>query len=258
MKRRCAPVLPLLFALLLALAVSGCSATRGNGKVLRIGVRGDIPDFGYQNPDSGRFYGLEVDIAEEMARRMGYTAELVADTAEARAELLENGTVDCLIACYTITDARRERFDFSAPYYYDNTVAVVESTTGFNGLRDLRSARVGVLEGSTAGDLFTAAMAAVAPGRPGFALAELGSYEELSAALARGEVDAVCMDNSIANKYMAEDPLYSDRVRFVLPDSEQAYGVATLKESALSAPIAEAIDAMLADGTIDAIVAQWS
>lgn len=147
MKRRRAPVLPLLFALLLALTVSGCSAAPGGGKVLRVGVRSDIPDFGYQNPDSGRFYGLEIDIAEELARRMGYTAEFVADTAEARAELLDNGTVDCLIACYTITDERREQFDFSAPYYHDETVAVAELSCLYGWFQSLRNARIGVLEG---------------------------------------------------------------------------------------------------------------
>ena len=278
MKRR----LTLLFALLLALAVSGCSAApSSSGKVLRIGVREDIPDFGYRNPDSDRFYGLEIDIAQEMAARMGYEAEFVAESAQERAEMLLAGEVDCLAACFTITDERREQFDFSAPYYQDETVAVVEISTLYGALDPLYNDRIGVLEGSTAEDIFTAGMAelghepATGLGGEGFTFAHYSSYDELSQALERGDITAMCMDNSIARKYMtnesgqndntlAGDKLFSisendqgDRTSFVIPGGEQSYGVATVKGSPYSAPVAEAIDAMLADGTIDAICNKW-
>lgn len=287
MKRRCALLLPLFFALLLALAASGCAAASGNsGRVLRIGVREDIPDFGYRNPDSDRFYGMEIDIAEEMARRMGYEVEFIADTAQARADLLNTGAADCLVACFTITDERRERFDFSAPYYHDDTVAVAELSCLYGWFKSLRNARIGVLEGSTAADLFAAGMESVGyhekteGSDEGYTIAAYESYDALSDALERGDIDAMCMDHSIAKKYMntgmgrndntlaGDDPgavqegdlegtIEGDRVSYVVPGGAQAYGVATNKGSPLSAPIAATIDEMLADGTIDAIREKW-
>lgn len=89
------------------------------------------------------------------------------------------------------------------------------------------------------------------------------------------------MDQSIAKKYMnagmgrndntltGDDPdavqegdlegtIAGDRVSYVVPGGTQAYGVATNKGSALSAPIAAAIDEMLADGTIETICEKWA
>ena len=68
----------LLTAVLLscALALAGCAGGAGGDKAgasgegtLRVGVRSDVVGFGYLNENTGKYYGLEIDIAEELARR---------------------------------------------------------------------------------------------------------------------------------------------------------------------------------------------
>ena len=64
--------------------------------------------------NTGKYYGLEIDIAEELARRLGYAdVEFVSVLPETRKEMLLDGQVDCLVACYSVAASRAENFDLS-------------------------------------------------------------------------------------------------------------------------------------------------
>ena len=237
---------------LLAGLMAGAQAALADSSALTVGVRDDIVNFGFLNETTGKYYGLEIDLAQELASRLGRDeVEFVSVTPTTKRESLESGKVDCIIACYSITDARLEVFDFSEPYYHDDTVLMVQKSSLFTTRKDLVGATVGVLAGSTAGDLVTRAIEAIDPDR-GVKLWEGEDYQALSDALERGEVDALCMDGCIAQAYMNEDRLY-------LPGSlaTQYYGVATRKGSDLSGQVAEAVEGMLSDGTVDALVDKW-
>ena len=95
----------LLVAVALACALAGLAGCSGenakgspaSGKALRVGVRSDVVGFGYLNEGTGKYYGLEIDIAEEMAARMGYgSVEFVTVTPDTRKDMLVNGEVDCI------------------------------------------------------------------------------------------------------------------------------------------------------------------
>ena len=75
----------------------------------------------------------------------------------------------------------------------------------------------------------------------------------MSQALEEGEVDAAVMDGSIAGTYIDDDRSLLD-----VNISDQLYGVATQKDSDLSPRIAEAVQAMLNDGTIAALIEKWN
>ena len=106
-RTRGATLLLVALALVCALAgLAGCGSGEGaegtpaNGEALRVGVRSDVVGFGYLNEGTGKYYGLEIDIAEEMAARMGYgTVEFVTVTPDTRKDMLANGDVDCMVAC---------------------------------------------------------------------------------------------------------------------------------------------------------------
>ena len=89
----------LLTAVLLscALALAGCAGGAGGDKAgasgegtLRVGVRSDVVGFGYLNENTGKYYGLEIDIAEELARRdLGCLDSEPADYTELNARMDE-------------------------------------------------------------------------------------------------------------------------------------------------------------------------
>lgn len=267
----------LLVTLLLActlMGLAGCSnggedtGAKSNGKTLRVGVRSDVIGFGYLNEDTGKYYGLEIDIANEMAERMGYgDVEFVSVLPETRKEMLMNNEVDTMIACYSIAESREKNFDFSPAYYEDDSIIMVEDSSLVADIEGLKGMTFATMAGSntapqlvlklmdagfTSGEAITQTEDHAETQFDNFRLVQLASYQDLSKALEEGTIDAACMDGSIANTYMDAD-------RNILDFSidTQEYGVATQKDSALSQPVADAIRSMIDDGTIAALTDKW-
>lgn len=260
-------------ALLMLVGLAGCStsSTPTGNDTLKVGVRADVVGFGYLNDQTGKYSGLEIDIAQEMANRLGYKdVEFVTVLPENRKEMLQNGEVDCLVACYSISDTRLENFDFSPSYYADQSIIMLQNSSLIASVDQLKGQNIGAMSGSNTApqlvlkltDLGFTNGQSVSETKTGditttqydtFTLTQLPSYQELSDALEAGTIDAAAIDGSIAGTYMFDD-------RNILPNfsiQEQDYGVATQKDSALSQPVADTIQAMLDDGTIANLVDKW-
>lgn len=251
-----------------AAGAAGRIAGGGSG-TLRAGVRADVVGFGYLNEGTGNYYGLEIDLVSELAKRLGYgDVEFVTVVPDDRKERLLAGEVDLVAACYSIADSRLENFDFSPAYYDDEVVAVVQNSSLIESVDDMRGLTFGTMAGSNAAPLLSVKLyeTGFSNGEPVTAnddnsevefdtwrLRQFPGYQELSDALEQGVVDAMVLDGAIAHTYM--DDKRSVLEGFVV--AEQSYGVATQKDSALSAPVAEAVQAMLDDGTVAALQDKW-
>ena len=106
--------------------------------VVRIGVKADFPPFGMLDA-SGAPVGLEIDLAHDVARRLGVTPALVRVTTENRLQRLEQGAVDVVIATTADTAERRRVATAIEPAYYAGGVTVMLSQkqpiTDWAGLR---------------------------------------------------------------------------------------------------------------------------
>lgn len=254
--------------------LAGCAddadrGTASNGQTLCVGVRSDVVGFGYLNENTGKYYGLEIDIANEMAARMGYAdVEFVTVTPDTRKDMLLNGDVDCMVACYSIAESREKNFDFSPSYYTDASVVMVENSSLITGVEGLKGRTFGTMAGTnTAPQLviklteggFTSGEALTANEDNSdvlfdtFHLVQMATYQDLSRALEEGVIDAACMDGAIAHTYLS-----ADRSLLDYTIDTQEYGVATQKDSALSQPVADAIQGMLDDGTIASLTDKWN
>lgn len=263
----------MLGALPASLLMAGCSdgavgAITGSG-TLRAGVRADVVGFGYLNEGTGNYYGMEIDLVEELASRLGYGGvEFVTILPENRKEMLLDGQVDLIAACYSIAETRLENFDFSPAYYDDRVIAVVQNSSLIEGIDDMRGLTFGTMSGAnaapllstklyedgfTSGEVVTANEDNSDVSFDTWHLLQFPSYQELSDALEDGTVDAMVLDGAIAQTYMDDKRHVIDG--FVV--AEQSYGVATQKGSELSAPVAEAVQEMLDDGTVATLVDKW-
>ena len=257
-----------------ASAVGSDSAAASTAKVgegaLTVGVRADVMGFGYLNEKTKKYYGLEIDIARDMAERMGYhDIEFKTVTPENRKEMLLDGKIDAIVACYSIADTRKKNFDFSPAYYDDHVIAVVQNTSMIESIDGMKGHTFGTMSGANAAPLLNNKLQEI-----GFStgtseilgsadqdvqfdtwhLLQFPSYQELSDALEEGTVDAMVLDGAIAKTYM-------DDKRHELEGFEvakQSFGVATQKGSALSAPVSETIQAMLDDKTIAGLIDKWN
>lgn len=141
-------------ATLAAVVLPACSNSNSDmsGKArLNVGVRSDIVGFSERNPNNGKYYGFEIDLANELTNRLGYGGcSFISVTPETREEMLSSGKVDCLIACYSISDERKKLFDFSAAYYTDSVILVVENTSLIQSFSQLKGGTIGTVSGTNA------------------------------------------------------------------------------------------------------------
>ena len=236
--------------------------------VLRVGVKNAVIGFGYQDPITGEYTGMEIDIAKALAEQLGVDVEFTTVTAATRTELLDSGDIDCVLATFTITDERKQSWDFTTPYYTDHVTVLVEDSSGIKSLADLKGKLVGVSSGSTSARALTSAMidAGVIDGTgfdketfdpatwtEGISFQQFDDYPGISTALAAGQVDAFCVDKSILAVYKTEGRSYiADEF------APQDYGIATKKGSGFSTYCEDFVTAKLADGTIAGWVADYN
>ena len=234
--------------------------------VLRVGVKNAVLGFGFQDELTGEYSGMEISLAQKIAEYLGVDVEFTAVTAATRTELLDSGDIDCVLATFTITEERKKSWDFTTPYYTDYVTVLVEDASGIKTLADLKDKKVGVSSGSTSakalvkamieagvlsGDGFDADSFDPATWTDGVSFAQYDDYPTISTALSAGEVDAFCVDKSILAVYHTDGRSYIDD-KF----SPQEYGIATTKDSGMSELCETLITGWLADGTIDALIAE--
>ena len=232
--------------------------------VLNVGVKNAVVGFGFQDTITGEYSGMEITLAEKIADYLGVDVEFTAVTAATRTELLDSGDIDCVIATFTITDERKESWDFSTPYYTDYVTVLVENSSGIKDLAGLVDKKVGVSSGSTSAKSLVSAMidAGVIEGADfdpdtfdpalwteGVSFQQYDDYPTISTGLSAGEVDAFCVDKSILAIYNTESRSYIED-----EFAPQEYGVATTKGSGLSEVVNDLVEGWLADGTIDALI----
>lgn len=232
------------------LSLGGCASS---GDVLRVGTKIDVPAFGFQNPETGNVEGMEVDIARELAARLMGSADKLQVTgvnASTRSAMLDNGTLDAVMATFTITEDRKRSYNFSQPYYTDHIGILVKKDAGIADFRALDGKTVGVAMAATTRDKLNEAAQ-----KAGITLsfAEYATYPELKIALVAGRVAAFSVDRSILAGYV-------DSTTMLLPDefAPQEYGVATARSNTqLAEQIDAAVGDMLADGTLLALQQRW-
>ncbi len=234
--------------------------------VLRVGVKNAVIGFGYQDPLTQEYSGLEITLANKIAEHLGVEVEFTAVTAATRTELLDSGDIDCVLATFTITDERKESWDFSSPYYTDYVTVLVENASGITSLEGLKDKKVGVSSGSTSakalvkamidggfisGDSFNEDTFDPALWTEGVSFHQYDDYPTISTALSAGEIDAFCVDKSILAAYNSEGRSYiADKF------SPQDYGVATKKGSGLTSVVEGLITGWLSDGTIGGLITE--
>jgi polar amino acid transport system substrate-binding protein len=110
---------------------------------LVVGVKRDVPLWGFTDPKTGKPAGLEPDLARDLASRLGVQLELVGLLTAERISAVEQRRVDVLIATLSDTPERQAQLDLVLPHYYASGVNVLaRRSEGFRQWADLRDRRV--------------------------------------------------------------------------------------------------------------------
>ena len=211
------------------------------------------PPYIYLNND-GVPAGIDVEIATEAFRRMGYAARFESIDWEQKTNLVESGTIDCIWGCFSM-DGREQLYRWVGPYMVSRQVVAVNADSGIETLADLAGKTMMVQSTTKPEEIF---LAGTDPRIPQFG--ELLSAEDRSvqyAMLNCGYVDAIAahetailqyMQDCNANFRILEEPLLVTGigVAFALNDTR-----------GLDEKLTETFAAMRADGTMKQIVGKY-
>jgi polar amino acid transport system substrate-binding protein len=211
-------------------------------------IQGGEP-YAFQDPhDSARLLGFEVEIADGLARRLGVRAEFVQNDWSTLVPSLERGDFDIILNGLEVTAARRERVAFTRPYYaFSETLVVRRDDATVRSLNDLRGRRAGTLAASFGFELLRAT--------PGVDMVLYEGVEEPYIDLEQGRLDAVVLDNVIADRYGLVRPT----LRAAATVGEGTYAIAVRPgDHALLQAVDTALGEMIGAGELRAILTRWS
>ncbi|MDZ4180119.1 MAG: transporter substrate-binding domain-containing protein [Coriobacteriia bacterium] len=238
------------------LALAGCAGEAENGTT----GEGEIATFVFANSGAykpfsfdqgGEIVGFDVDIANEIASRIGRTPDMQSPIPfDTLIQGLRDGRYDALVASHGITDERKEQVDFTRPYYRSGAQTFVAADNDtIAGVDDLSDAKIGDVKAST--------YLALAQGIAGEN--NVVTYESDIVALqdlTTGRLDAVITDKLVGLMAMDESGLGIKSVGAVLESDEM--GIAVQKgDTELLDAINEALEEMIADGTYEEISLRW-
>ena len=221
-----------------------------DGGTLIVGFDQDFPPMGFVG-DDGEYTGFDLELAQEVAKRLGleYKAQPIAwDSKDA---LLKSGEIDCIWNGFTM-NGREDEYTWSEPYLDNQQVFVVRADSGINSEKDLAGKTVDVQTDSSA----EAALKDNTELSSTFSTEIIPDYNTGFMNLESGAVDAVAMDIVVA-KYQIE----SRSAEFKILDYEIAseqYGVGFAKgNDAVKDQVQKTLEEMAADGTLAKISTKW-
>ncbi|MDN4473609.1 glutamate ABC transporter substrate-binding protein [Demequina zhanjiangensis] len=191
---------------------------------ITIGTKFDQPLFGLLAP-SGTPEGFDVEIGKIIASELGISEDSIewVETVSANREpFIQDGSVDMVVATYTINDDRKELVSFAGPYYNaGQALMTLSTTTDIQSPDDLAGKTVCSVTGSTPAQN-------IADNFPEAELALFDAYTDCLEPLRNGQVDVVTTDNVILAGYVAE----SDGEFQVVgePFTEEPYGIGVALE----------------------------
>jgi polar amino acid transport system substrate-binding protein len=195
--------------------------------------------------DPSHLVGFEVDIMAALCRRLGVQPEMKQYAWSNLVPSLERGDFDVAMNGLEATAERADRIRLSQPYFTFAETLAVRAGSPYKTLADLKGKRVGTLSQTVAHDILRA--------QPLEAVVYEGNVEPYLD-LEQGRIDAVLLDNIIAQRYgcTSEHPTI-----VCLPDdvTRGTYIIGIRKaDPELAAAIDSAILAMRADGTLEGIL----
>lgn len=117
------------------------SEAESGDKVYKIATDTTFAPFEFEN-DKGEMVGIDLDLLKAIAEDQGFEYELVVAGFSAATTGLEAGEYDAVIAGMSITDARKEKYDFSEPYYDSGVGMAVNADSDIASYEDLNGKTV--------------------------------------------------------------------------------------------------------------------
>lgn len=231
------------------------AATEGTVKTpsgkFTVGFDQEFPPMGFVG-DDGQFTGFDLDLAKEVASRLGLEFVPQPINWDAKDMELDSGNIDCIWNGFTM-QGREDDYTWVGPYMANNQVFVVTADSDIASKADLAGKAVEVQKDSSG----LAALQGEAELSASFgSMTEVADYNTALMDLESGACDAVCMDSIVAGYQIKS----SGKDMKIIDDTLAAeeYGIGFKKgEDELAKAVYDTLMEMKDDGTVAKISNDW-
>ncbi|HFU4386448.1 TPA: ABC transporter substrate-binding protein/permease [Streptococcus suis] len=207
----------------------------------------------FEFKDSDQVYkGLDVDIINEVAKRSGWKMNQSFPGFDAAVNAVQSGSADALMAGTTITEARKQVFTFSDPYFDTKIIVATTKANKISSYEDLKGKTVGVKNGTTSQTFLEENK-----NKYGFSIKTFDTGDLMYNSLATGSVNAV-MDDEAVIQYAIQQG--QDLSLNIPGEPIGSFGFSVKKGSKyeyLVDDFNKALAEMKEDGTYETIMNKW-
>ena len=218
-------------------------------KTIKIAVPTDYPPYGSVDKTMTP-QGLDVEMAQLIARKLGVKVELVPVTSANRIPYLQTRKADLVISTLGKNAEREKVIDFSSAYAPFFQAVYAGKNLNIKGFADMGGKTVAV----TRGAMEDQELAKVAP-----ASLEYKRFEDNNATIAAfvaGQTQTLATSAAVAGNMMQKNPQLGAEYKLLLKDSPCFIGIAK-GEDALKTKVNDIIAGAKKDGTLDAMAKKW-
>ena len=223
-------------------------------KVLRAGIMTDSIPGAFYN-DNNEWVGFDVDIANEIAKRLECEIEQVAVNNKTRIAFVQQGRIDISVANMTHKRERDKSIDFSITYFFDGQKLLAPKGK-FTNHKDFIGKKIATMQGTTSEINLRNKLAELGVENPDEYIISFQKESECFQALQMGRVAGWTTDSTILLGYAAKEPgkfeLLGDFI------SDEPYGIGLPEDdSKLRDAVNFALQDMWNDGTYMEIYNKW-
>ena len=240
----------LALVLICMFALSGMAMA----ETLTMATNAAFPPYEFYDDETGEIVGIDAEVAAAICEKLGYELKIEDMAFDSIINSISSGKSDFGMAGMTVTPARQESVDFTISYATGIQVVIVKEDSDITSVDDLFAEGanhvVGVQMGTT-GDIYCS------DDIEGAGLGTIQRFNngtDATLALVSGKVDCVVIDNEPAKNYVAaNEGLKILDTQYAVED----YAIALAKDSELTEKINAALEELIADGTVQAIVDKY-
>ena len=211
---------------------------------LRVGTEGTYAPFTFHDA-SGALVGFDVEIATEIAKRLGVTAEFVEGPWDGLIAGIDANRYDVVINQVGITDARKEKYDFSEPYIASKAVLIVKGdNTTIASFADLA--------GKKAAQTLTSNFGKLAE-ENGAELVGTDGFDQSIALVLQGRADATINDSLSFYDFKKQQPDADVKIAATQENADYSGVLLAKGKPELVEAINKALEEIKADGTYAAL-----
>ena len=199
---------------------------------------------------SGKLVGFEIDLVEEVAKRLGKEAKIENIPFNGLFSAVQSGQIAAAVSSITITEKRLQSVSFAQPYYDSDQSLTVTAASGIKNLDGMKGKVVGVDTGST-GDMWATANQAK------YGISEIRRFEGLAPAmldLEAGRIQGYISDIPALLYYVKDKSQFAVVQRI---ETGEKYSIMFAKDAPLAADANKVISALKKEGFIAGLHQKW-